>query len=159
SNLAWATGTGSIDLTNSGALTVTSVTAFGATVTGGSGFGHASVKAQSPLTVASDIIMGGDVNLTTTAGAQPPPLPAPDRDLTVNGGVTVRSTGGNVNFTSGDSILIQAGATVRSDPALTGTVSLRAGAGDTDNDAVITANGTISAANIVLQVPGDIVLG
>jgi hypothetical protein len=158
SNLAWSSGTGSIDLANSGALTVTSVTAFGATVTGGSGFGHASITASSPLTVASDIIMAGDINLTTVEGAEPPQLPAPDDDLTVNGGVTVRSNGGNVNFTSGDSVLIQAGATVRSDVAATGTVSLLAGVGDTDNDAVLTVNGTISAANIVLQVPGDFVL-
>src|SRR5262249_14404555 len=112
-----------------------------------------------PLTVASDITMGGDINLTTTEGAEPPPLPAPDDDLTVNSGVTVRSTGGNVTLTSGDSIIVQSGATVRSDLAITGTVSLLAGVADTDNDPVTTPNGTILAANIALQVPGDIVLG
>src|SRR5262249_14457552 len=55
-----------------------------------------------------------------------------------------------------DSIVIQSGGTVSSD---TGTVTLNVGVGDVDNDAVLTINGTVIAANVTLSSPGDIVLG
>ena len=65
----------------------------------------------------------GTISTTTveTASETGTPLPPPDDDITVNSGVTVESTGGNVDFTSGDSIVIQAGATVKSD---TGSINL-----------------------------------
>ena len=106
SNVAWSAGTGGIDLVNAGPLTIGSVTAFGATVTGGSGAGAATVTATSPLTVAADVVMGG--NVTLTAG-EISDAPVCADDLTVNAGVTVSSTGANVLLRAGDDIVLGAG--------------------------------------------------
>jgi fibronectin-binding autotransporter adhesin len=159
SNVAWSAGTGGIFLANTGGLTVTSVTAFGATVTGGAGAGAATISAAGPLTVASNIIMGGTIALATTETATEigTPLPPPDDDLTVNAGVTVESTGGNVIFTSGDSIVLQAGSLVKSDA---GSVTLTAGVGDDDNDAALILGGPVQGGtDITIVSPGDICVG
>jgi len=80
-------------LVNTGALTITAVNAFGNTVTGGSGGGIANVTAKSPITVAANVVMVGDVILTAGEIADGPTFA--DK-LTVNAGIKVESTGGDV---------------------------------------------------------------
>lgn len=155
SNVAWSTGTGGITLVNSGGLTVTTVTAFGVTVVGGTGAGAADVTATSPLTVARNITMGGDVTLT--AGEVSDALVFADK-LKVNTGITVQSTGGNVALRAGDDIVLEGGALVQSN---LGSVTLNAAFNDLDSEGGISANGaTIQAATkATLTALGDIVLG
>lgn len=133
-NLAWDTGAGSIDLVNAGALTITTVNG----VVGGSGAGHASVTATSPLTVAANVIMGGNVTLTAGEIAD---APACADDLTVNAGVTVQSTGGDVNLRAGDDLILTAGSTIQAAAA----VRLIAGFGDLEGCGSITFGATIIA--------------
>ena len=149
SNVAWSAGTGGIDLINTGALTITSVTAFGATVTGGTGNGAATVTAASPLTVASDVVMGGDITLTASETNDPGTFADV---LTVNAGVTVRSTGGNVTLQAGDDVVLNNGSIVQADTAGK-TVTLTAAFGDLDNEGAIVINGadSIVATNLALM--------
>jgi hypothetical protein len=88
----------------------------------------------------------GTLSATTieTASETGTPLPPPDDDVTVNSGVMVESTGGNVSFTSADGISLQSASVVKSD---TGNVSLSAGSGDNDNDASWALNGSLEAPN------------
>jgi fibronectin-binding autotransporter adhesin len=106
-NLAWSSGAGGAFVTNSGPLTIGSLSAFSTTIIGGSGSGGATIQAASPLTVASDVIMGGAVNLTAGESA------TDDVDnLTVNPGITVRSTGNSVTLNSGDNTTVHSAAII-----------------------------------------------
>ena len=134
-NVAWATGTGSIDLVNTGALTINVVTAFGSTITGGTGGGHATITALSPLTVAANVTMAGDVLFTAGEIADDPIFAD---DLTVNSGVTVQSTTGNVTLRAGDSVHLPVGSTVNA--AL--DLEIAAGYGDLDQGGTIVFDGT-----------------
>src|SRR5262249_30433366 len=109
SNLAVAAGTGGVFVANTGALTLTSLTTFGATVTGVTGGGAATISA-GPITVASNVVMGGNLNLTT--GETNDPATAADR-ITVNAGILVQSTGGTVTLDAGDDVIVQGSATVQ----------------------------------------------
>jgi uncharacterized repeat protein (TIGR01451 family) len=121
---------------------------------------NVSLMAASPITFAIDTSSNGSYSATTTETATEnvTPLPPPDDDITVNSGVTVQSVNGDVTFTAGDSITLQAGSTVQANTA-TGTASLTAGSGDVDNDAVLTLHGTINGFNIFLTAPSDICIG
>ena len=143
SNVAWNAGAGGISLTNTGALTVTSVTAFGATVTGGAGAGAATITAASPMTFAADTTSGGTLTATTADNNG-----IHIDNITVNAGVTVQSTGGDVVFHAGDDVIVN--GTVQSGAR---DVNLVAGFGDTDGEGVIAINGTASAtATVALNV-------
>jgi hypothetical protein len=158
-DVAFADATaGNVQINSTGALTIAAVdgvisstdVAAGETVT---------LTANSPVTFAVNTTTSGTLTATTTetAGETTTPLPPPDDDITVNSGVTVESTGGDVVFTSGDGITLQSGSLVKSD---TGTVALTAGMGDNDNDAALNLSGTIStAANFNLTSSGDICVG
>jgi hypothetical protein len=154
SNVAWNTGTGSIDLVNSGALTIASITAFGLTVNGGSGTGYATVTTLSPLTALSNVIMAGDVTLTA---GETDDDPACADDLTINGGVTIQSTGGNVTLQAGDDIILGSGSTL----SAAATVSLVAGFGDLDGCGEIFDNGATFNVGVGLAfcVVGDFNVG
>jgi hypothetical protein len=78
SNLAANAGSGGIWVTNSGALSLTTVTAFSMTISG--------------------VTAGGNVVLTVTDTA------SGGENLTVNTTVTVQSTGGNVTLQAGDDL-------------------------------------------------------
>src|SRR5207247_2652566 len=74
--------------------------------------------------------------------------------ITVNPGLSVQSTGGDVQFAAGDDIVINATAVVQ---APTGNIDFRSGFGDTDNEGITTINGTVVANNN--HAPTDISLG
>ncbi|MDB5385367.1 MAG: Extracellular serine protease precursor, partial [Planctomycetaceae bacterium] len=97
------------------------------------------ITAHSPVTFAVNTTSVG----TITADAVESSTPSFD-NVTVNSGVTVDSTGGNVLFNAGDQIIVTNTATVKSD---TGNVVLASGVADTDGDDSQTLNGTIQANN------------
>src|SRR5207248_7834040 len=79
--------------------------------------------------------------LTATATETAPPTPGLD-NITVNAGVTVESTGGDVVFQAGDDITVNATAVVQ---ALSGNIDFRTGFGDNDGEGVMALNGTVAA--------------
>jgi hypothetical protein len=156
-NVAFDNGTSNnvqIAETGGGGMTINAVDGVNTSANNASG-GTVTLSATSPMVYAVNTTSSGTITASTTETANETASP-PEDDITVNSGVTVESTGGDVDFTAADSVIIQSGGTVKSD---SGTVSLTAGNGDTDADAVLTLNGTISAVNITLNSPGDIVLG
>ncbi|HEY1379409.1 MAG TPA: VCBS repeat-containing protein [Gemmataceae bacterium] len=138
------TTAGNIDVVNTGALTITSVgPVVGVTVTGVTNTapgGAVTVTAQSPLTVAADVTAAGTITLTAGETSD---APAFADDLTVNAGVTVRSTGGDVVLLAGDDVIVNGTAQAAGD------VDLRSGFGDTDGEGVIAINGAVTAAATV----------
>ena len=152
--LAAAAGTGDVFVANTGALTITAVTAFGVTVTGVTGALSADVSAASPLTIAADVVMGGDVTLTA---GETDDDPACADVLTVNPGVTVRSTGGDVTLRAGDDVVLGAGSTV----AAAGVVALIAGFGDLDACGAFIDNGAVLSPGTGLTICtiGDLTVG
>jgi hypothetical protein len=97
---------------------------------------------MSAFTFSTDVTSAGDIaqNAAETNG--------PGDDLTVNAGVTVSSTSGNIGLTAGDNVVIH-GTVLASGRA----VALMAGRGDVDNAGTITIDGTVSAATIGLSAP------
>src|SRR5205823_5373138 len=96
--------------------------------------------AASPITFAINTTSAG--TLTATATETVPPTPNVD-NITVNAGITVQSTGGDVVFQAGDNIVINATAQVLA-PA--GNISFTSGFGDNDGEGAQTLDGTISAS-------------
>jgi hypothetical protein len=156
------TGSNNVQIDSTGAMTIGAVDTLDASagheVANPAAGGTVALTASSPIAFAVNTSSSGTLSATTTETATETTtqLPSPDDDITVNGGVTVESTGGDVDFTAGDSIVTQAGSVLKSD---SGTVSLTAGMGDVDNDASLTLNGTINAVNLTLSSPGNVVLG
>jgi len=158
---------GDINITNSvgGLLTIGTVDGLAGITNNG---GSVTVVNASPLTVAADVTATGDVTLTATDSA------APGDDLTVNAGVTVSSTGGNVVLNAGDDLLLSPTALVS---AIAGAITINVdnpggadddpGVGSTvtlsDSTNLVSANGTTMASgvdndvfNIVPQVASTI---
>ena len=92
--------------------------------------------------------MGGDVTLT--AGETNDPGIFADK-LTVNAGVTVRSTGGNVTLQAGDDVVLNTGSLVQANTAGR-TVTLTAANGDLDAEGAIVVNGvnSVVATNLAM---------
>lgn len=134
--------------TTSGNVSVEDM-AGGLTVTGAtnSGAGTTTITTHSPLTVATDIIQAGTVNLNAgeVAGA--------GDDFTLNAGKTVRSTAGDVNINAGDHVDLKLGSTVES---TTGAVNVNAGFGDLDGLGNISVAFISAATNAVLNAVGAI---
>lgn len=134
------TTSGDVRISNTGALTITSLD--GITTSSNAG-GTTTISAASPLTFGVDTTSAG--TLTATAGESG----AANDDLTVNAGVTVRSTGGNTVLRAGDSVVLAAGSTARSDA---GDVTLISGLLDSDGIGNIQLAGSITAfADAALQ--------
>src|SRR5205807_776547 len=102
-------------------------------------------------TFAVDTISNGSITATATETADESANP-PEDDITVNAGVTVQSTGGDVTFVSGDSIITQPGSVIQA----AGAINLTIGNGDTDNDAVFNLQGTLIAGTINFTATGTI---
>ncbi|MEZ5593177.1 MAG: hypothetical protein R3F53_21695 [Gammaproteobacteria bacterium] len=99
--------------------------------------GTIDLTANSPITFAANLIAGGNITATAVDDG------AADTDnITVNAGVTVQSTGGDVTLQAGDDVFMGIGATISAN----GTLDLTAGFGDTDGDGGITMAATASLA-------------
>jgi hypothetical protein len=152
--LAASSTAGDIQIANAGGLTVGSVGPIaGVTVTGVTGGGNAVITAAGSLAVEADVVMAGNVTLTAGESNDPPGFAD---DLTVNAGVTARSTGGNVTLNAGDDVNLQAGGTVKSD---TGFVSISAGFGDLDGRGGATLAGTVTGNPVSVAALDDICVG
>tara|TARA_R110002072_G_scaffold243821_2_gene403150 strand:- start:147970 stop:171135 length:23166 start_codon:yes stop_codon:yes gene_type:complete len=139
SNLAFSnTTSGNVEISNTAGLTINSVD--GQATSSNVGAGTTTLTASSPVTFAVNTSSGGNLtaNATEDAGA------ATNDDVTVNAGVTVQSTAGDVTFNAGDDIVIAATGVVQA-TAAGGDVTLNAGVGDNDNQATMTLDGTVSA--------------
>jgi hypothetical protein len=158
-NVAFTNATsGNVQINSTGALTIAAVDGVSTSANSAAG-GTLTLTAASPITFAVNTTSSGTITVTTTETATETTtsLPPPDDDITVNAGVTVESTAGDVNFTAGDSITMAAGSVVQSD---TGALTFKAGIGDVDNDAVLNLLGTLSSSTtLTLQAPGDITIG
>ncbi len=139
SNLAFSnTTSGNVELDNTGGLTIASVD--GQATSSNVGTGTTTISASGPVTFAVNTSSGGNLtaNATEDAGAL-----ATD-DVTVNAGVTVQSTAGDVTFNAGDDIVITATGVVQA-TAANGDVTLNSGVADNDNVGTQTLDGTVSA--------------
>jgi hypothetical protein len=155
------------DNTTSGAVQITS-TGGGMTIGSVDGVTTSSNNAANASTGATTLIATGPltfaVNTTSTGTLSgqtnetaSETVSTPEDNLTVNNGVTVKSTGGDVDLTAADSLNVASGGTVTSN---TGAVNLTAGSGDTDSDASLTMDGTVNAAaDSGLSSSGNITLG
>src|SRR5215211_5281787 len=94
---------------------------------------------MSSFTFAVDTVSAGSITITAD---ETTPTASGD-DVTVNSGVTVESTGGDVIFDAGDNVVLQSGSVVKSD---IGSVSFSAGVNDNDTIDDIVLNGTVIAA-------------
>ena len=133
-----------VRIANTGALTIASVGGLATSANLGVAAGAiTTLSAASPVAFFVDTTSAG----TLTATAVEDNGPNID-NISVNPGVTVTSTGGDVVFLAGDDIDIN--GTVQS---LAHDVDLRAGFGDTDGEGVIDINGTVAAvATVTLNV-------
>ncbi len=141
-NLAFQNTGGSVTLVNTGGLTINAV---GSLLTSSNTGTTTSLTAMSPMTFAVNTTSAG----TLTAITVDDNGPSVD-NITVNPGVTVESTGGDVVFDAGDDDVID--GTVESTFR---DVDLEAGFGDTDGEGVISigAGATVSAvATVTLNV-------
>jgi hypothetical protein len=138
SNLAFNNTAGAVQIGNTGGLTVTVVD--GLAVSSNTGT-TTTLAASSPVTFAVNTTSIG--TLTATANETAPAAPNVD-NVTVNAGVTVQSTNGDVVFQAGDNIDVSATASVL---ALNGNISLTSGFADNDGEGAQTLDGTIQANN------------
>lgn len=142
------TTSGDVQITDTATgLTIASVD--GLTTSSNTG-GAVTLTALSPITFAVDTTSAG----TRTATATESPTVNFD-NITVNPGVTVSSTNGNVVFQAGDRIILN--GTVRAlGAAPGGSITLVSGFGDTDSDGGITLNGVVSANTTTGRVTLDV---
>lgn len=149
-NLAFGNTGGAVLITNTGPLTIANILGQTTSINTGT---TTDVSAASPLVVATNTTSAG--TLTLTAG-EISDAPTFADDLTVNAGVTVSSTGGDVNLRAGDDVILQATSVVQA----AGSVFIIAGFGDLDGGGDLILNGTVIAGvNITLQGIGNVTIG
>jgi len=107
--------------------------------------GTTTISTAIPVTYATSVTSAGTFTQSTAESAANNNSPHTD-NVTVNAGITVQSTGGDVVFLAGDDIVINSTAQIL---APGGNIDLRAGFNDTDNEGVILLNGTVSASPAV----------
>ncbi|MEZ6122903.1 MAG: autotransporter-associated beta strand repeat-containing protein [Planctomycetaceae bacterium] len=141
SKLAFHNATsGNVAISNTGALTIDSVAGI-TTSSNDAADGSVALTAASPITFAVNTTSGGQLTAVSTESAV-----VNTDNITVNSGVTVKSTGGDVVLRAGDRIAINSSATVQS---VAGSVVLVSGFGDTDDDGAQVLDGSIQAATSV----------
>ena len=152
-NLAFQNSTtGAVNVRNNGALTIAAV----GTVT--PSFNNAAAQptilaAVGPLTFAVNTTSAGDLTATAIETADAPTFAD---DLTIDSGITVRSTGGNVLLQAGDDILMNAGSLAQSD---LGSATLTAAFGDLDSEgsiAMASASSVTAGTDITLSARDNI---
>src|SRR6185503_3719187 len=135
------TATGGIFVDNASALTIGGIGATeGVSVTDS---GDIVITASSALLVSENVTAPGAITLTAseTDGA------ALADDLTINAGVTVRSTGNTVTLRAGDDVTWTATSAVRA--ATNATIT--AGFGDLDDAGSINGAGLVTASTVDLN--------
>ncbi len=138
-NLAFTNVANAVQITNDGALNITSVLGQATSFNTGT---TTTISASTAITLAVNLTSFG--TLTVTAGEiSDHPLCADD--LVVNPGVQVISTTGDVILRAGDDLFTSAGSVISS----TGAVILYAGYGDLDTCGELELNGTINAGTSI----------
>ena len=136
-NLAFSNLAGAVNVLNSGPLTVTVV---GALATSSNLGTTTTITATSPLTFAVNTTTTGDT--VYTAGEVADAGVFAD-DLTINAGVTVSVTAGNLTLQAGDEIVLN-GTSVAT---ASGTITLNVGFNDLDGVGGAVIRGTIDAGS------------
>ncbi|MFL5329457.1 MAG: hypothetical protein ACJ8C4_11135 [Gemmataceae bacterium] len=151
-SLAFNNTGGAVNIANTGELHIVALKTIDATsaLNGSSNTGTTTtLSAASPLVFVANTISAG--TLTATAG-ETADSPVFADDLSVNAGITVESTGGDVILQAGDDIILNALSLVKADLAGS-TVTLSAGFGDTDGSGAISgvATHSVVATNLALS--------
>jgi hypothetical protein len=153
SSIAFTNTSGVVNISNLQALTITGVdTVTTATNTGTT----TNVVSNGPLTVALSVTGTGSVTLQAQKPSSNPP---PSTDLTINGGVTVKSTGPGTGVTleAADNIFVPPSAIVGD--LGTSFVTLTAGFANPGSTGVISLLGkALASSAVTLSAPGDITL-
>jgi hypothetical protein len=113
------------------------------------------IETGGPLIFAVSVTSTGDLSATTVESSPDGTL---EETLTVDAGVTVRSTSGNLSLLAADGISLDVGSTEEAD---TGSITLNAGFNDTDSDSTgfTPLGGTLNSGNgIFITSPGNIFL-
>ncbi|MGV2335245.1 MAG UNVERIFIED_CONTAM: hypothetical protein LVR18_14405 [Planctomycetaceae bacterium] len=135
STLAWLnSGAGEVRIEETDGLTVGPVNG----LTSASSTGAVSLSTGSGLVYAMDTIQASLLSLSRGSSAA-------GEDITVNNGVTVRTTTGNLVFQAADRIVVIENATVRANST---EVILRSGLGDSDSNGGMQLDGTIQATAV-----------
>lgn len=133
SNLAFYNqASGDVGVDNTGALTLGTVDGLTQSINLANAV---TLTTHSPLTIASNLSAGGDINLTASES-----IDAGD-DLTVNAAATVLSLGGNINAKAGDSLTTSGALTVQTAGKM---ITLTGGDQDIDGFGAITVNGDLN---------------
>lgn len=147
-NLAFRnTTSGNVQINSKGASTITKIDMLDGTPghTVGNfaavrfGSGTTSIVVAGPLTFAVDTTSSDSLVVHASESVT-------NEDITVNAGVMLESTGGDLFLESAGRITVQASATLNTD---TKNVGLTVGQGDVDLDAAVTVIGTITSARNV----------
>lgn len=152
STLAFSNAAGAMSIDNAGALTIGAVDGLTSSTNTGT---TTTLTASSPITFAVTTTSAGTLSAATseTASETTTPLPPPDDDITVNPGVTVQSTGGDVYLRSADGVIVNNTSRVL---APSGNISLSSGdngmflngaSRDNDNDAAMVLSGVVAASS------------
>jgi hypothetical protein len=157
-NLAFANTGGLINLTNTnGSLTITSLDGLATSANTGTTTTLTTAGAAGTLAFTFAVNVTTTGTITATAG-EIADFPVCAQNLTVNTGVTVRSTAGNVVLQAGDDIVLAAGSVVQSD---NGSVTLTAAFNDADGCGALKLFGSIISPNsdVTLSSANDICVG
>ena len=133
---------GQVRIRNDGALNLTAVDGLTESVSAGGG----TVRAGSPLTIATDVSVGDDFSFVAIDS------PAAGDDLVINPGVTV-TAGENVSFLAGDDFFFPASASILS----SGGVTIRGDHGNADPGvgSNVEVLGTIQATAVTIETGAD----
>ncbi len=150
--LAASGGAGGAFVSNTGFLTLDSLTLFGVSVTGISGAGAARITTTRGLMIAADVLMTGDITLIAGETNDPPDH---SESLTLQSGVTVESSAGNIALYAGDDVILQDNVTVQAALA----IEFLAGFNDLDNYGALIVDPTatiIAGTDLGIGVVGDL---
>ncbi len=131
------TTSGNVQVVNAGPLTIDDVHTLAGSANVGTGV--TILTASSPVTFGHNVTSGG----TLTANASE--SVGPGDDVTVQAGVTVRSTGGNVVLNAGDDLVVAGAGPVGTVLADVGDVTLNSGVADADDLGQQALNGMVRA--------------
>ncbi len=146
--LAVANLGGAVNIANTGPLTI-------GTVNGLVGFSNTgtttTITAASPLTIAANSSSTGSTTLTASETVPA----APGDDLTIDSGVTVNVSAGDLFLLAGDDVVLQSGAQATA----ADRVDVNAAFGDNDGAGGIDSHGSVSGNLVSFAALNDIEVG